>query len=445
MEDRPPEFPPTPENPWTAPPPAPQFPPTAAYGEHPGWAAPPPPPTYAHPGPTPPPFAPPPGAPRRRDRSIGLLAGVALVAGLVGGGVGAAVTHGVTDDSTPSVSSLTAKPVTGTKTAANAPAGSVEQVAAKVLPSVVSIDVRGTAPSRGLMDLNPSNGDQIVGSGSGVVISTDGLILTNNHVAEDGDLSVTFKDGRTVKAKLIKADKSSDLAVIKAQGISDATPIAFGSSGDLVVGQQVVAVGSPLGLSGTVTSGIVSARERPVVTTQGNGSGGGDGSVIDAIQTDAPINPGNSGGALVDMAGRLVGITSAIASLGSSLGGQSGSIGLGFAIPIDQARVIAAKLEKGETIAHPLMGVQVTGSPRDTQRGALIDQVTDGGSAEKAGLKKGDLIIALDERLIDTSDALVAGVRSKQPGDKVTVTYLRGNDSRKAEVILGSDAKVTNS
>jgi putative serine protease PepD len=441
MEDRPPEFPPTPENPWGAPPPAPPptpFPPTSAYGTAPGWASQPPLP------PPPPPMAP--IRPPRADRGVGALLAVAMAAGLIGGGIGAAVTYGVTDNnSTPAVSSLTSKPVTGTKTSSIAPAGSVEQVAAKVLPSVVSIDVRGTAPSQGLMDLGGS-GDQIVGSGSGVVISTDGLILTNNHVAESGDLSVTFKDGRTVKAKLIKADKSSDLAVIKAAGISDAIPIAFGSSADLVVGQQVVAVGSPLGLSGTVTSGIVSARERPVVTTQGSGSGGGgDGSVIDAIQTDAPINPGNSGGALVDMAGRLVGITSAIASLGSSLGGQSGSIGLGFAIPIDQARVIAAKLEKGETIAHPLLGVQVTGSPRATQRGALIDQVSAGGAAEKAGLKKGDLIIQLDERLIDTSDALVAGVRSKQPGDKVTVTYLRGNDTRKADVILGSDANVTSS
>jgi putative serine protease PepD len=438
MEDRPPEFPPTPENPWSAPPPAPQVPPTAGYGGGPGWASPPPPPPPTAPHA---PFPP----PRRAGRGVGALLAVALAAGLIGGGVGAAVTYGVTNDDTPAVSSLTTKPITGTKTSANAPAGSVEQVAAKVLPSVVSIDVRGTAPSRGLMDLGGDSGsDQIVGSGSGVVISTDGLILTNNHVAENGELSVTFKDGRTVKAKLIKADKSSDLAVIKAQGISDAIPIAFGSSSDLVVGQQVVAVGSPLGLSGTVTSGIVSARERPVVTTQGAGSGD-DGSVIDAIQTDAPINPGNSGGALVDMSGRLVGITSAIASLGSSLGGQSGSIGLGFAIPIDQARVIAAKLEKGETVAHPLLGVQVTGSPRPTQRGALIDQVTNGGAAEKAGLKKGDLIIQLDQRLIDTSDALVAGVRSKQPGDKVTVTYLRGNDTRKAEVVLGSDAKVTSS
>jgi len=353
----------------------------------------------------------------------------------------------VTDhDSTPA-SSLSVAPVAGTKP--DAPAGSVEQVAAKVLPSVVSIEVSGSSPSQGLLPLGgsgDSGGGEVVGSGSGVVIGADGLILTNNHVAEDGDLSVTFKDGRTVKAKLVKADKSSDLAVIKAVGISDAIPIAFGKSGDLSVGQEVVAVGSPLGLNGTVTEGIVSALNRPVAATSAQGSGSGnDGSVIDAIQTDAPINPGNSGGALVDMGGHLVGITSAIASLGQSFGGQSGSIGLGFAIPIDQARVIADQLAKGQTVAHPLLGVTVGDSPDSLKKGALIGTVEDGGAAAKAGLKKGDLITGLDERHIDTSDGLVAGVRSKQPGDKVTVTYLRGNATDKVEVTLGSDAKTTSS
>jgi putative serine protease PepD len=413
MDDQPQPFPPA-ENPWGNPPPA-------GYGG--GYA---PPPSWP---PAPP--APPPAGPRPPKRGLGALMAVALVAGLVGGGVGAAVTYGTTKDTPATVTSLTPVTEKGETKTIKAPEGSVEAVAAKVVPSVVSIEVRSSSR-------NPftSGGS---GSGSGVVISNDGLILTNNHVAGTGNLTVTFKDGRTVTAKLIKADPSSDLAVIKADGISDAVPIVFGKSSELAVGQTVVAVGSPLGLNNTVTAGIVSALQRPVVARPEAGDGD---STIDAIQTDAPINPGNSGGALVDMQGRLVGITTAIATLGASFG-QSGSIGLGFAIPIDQARIIADQLAKGQTVTHALLGVSLSlaDSLGETQRGALIADVSPDGAAAKAGLQKDDLVIKLDDRMIDNADALKAGVRSHQPGEEVKLTYIRGKDTKTVDVVLGSDGK----
>ncbi len=390
-------------------------PPPAAYGTDYGISQPP-----ATGWPSQPPVSNPPSTAARRG--YGAMAAIAVVAALIGGAVGGTIASG--DDSPgTSISSLGATGNGEIKPIAAAPQGTIEQVAAKVLPSVVSIDVaEGSA----------------LGSGSGVVISSDGLILTNAHVAGQGNLSVTFSDGRSVRARLVKADPSTDLAVIKAQGITDATPITFGSSGDLRVGQEVVAIGAPLGLAGTVTTGIVSALNRPVIPQEG--SGGGADSVIDGIQTDAPINPGNSGGALVDMNGNLIGITSAIASLGSAFGGQSGSIGLGFAIPIDQAKLIAEQLAAGKTVAHALLGVQVTNSPNATLRGALIREVTNGGAAQKAGLQSGDVVTRMDDRVISDEAALVAGVRSQQPGKKVTLTYVRGGETRTTEATLGSDA-----
>ncbi|HUR75780.1 MAG TPA: trypsin-like peptidase domain-containing protein [Sporichthya sp.] len=355
-------------------------------------------------------------------RGYAAMAAIAIVAALIGGAVGGTIASGNDGGPGTTVSSLGASGNGAIKPIAAAPQGTVEQVAAKVLPSVVSIDVdEGSA----------------LGSGSGIVISSDGLILTNNHVGGQGALSVTFSDGRSVRAKLVKADPSTDLAVIKAQGISDATPIIFGSSGALQVGTPVVAIGAPLGLAGTVTTGIVSALNRPVLPSE-TGSGG-EGSVIDGIQTDAPINPGNSGGALVDMNGNLIGITSAIASLGSAFGGQSGSIGLGFAIPIDQAKIIAEQLAAGKTVEHALLGVQVTNSTDAVQRGALIREVTNGGAAQQAGLQSGDIVTRLDDRLIDNEAALVAGVRSQQPGQKVKLTYIRNGQTKTTEVTLGSD------
>ncbi|MGQ0467497.1 MAG: S1C family serine protease [Sporichthyaceae bacterium] len=364
-------------------------------------------------------------------RGLATLAVVALTAGLVGGGVGAAA-FSQSDSAGPATGSSSISRIVNAAAPVIAPEGTAQAVAAKVAPSVVSIDVRNATPSSGLLRGNQGG---VAGSGSGVVIGSDGLILTNNHVAGEGDLTVTFSDGRSVRATLIKADPVTDLAVIKAQGVTDATPIAWGRSDSLVVGQAVYAMGSPLGLSGTFTSGIVSALHRPVVPQAESGSG--TNSVIDAIQTDAPINPGNSGGALVDAAGNLVGITSAIASLG---GAQSGSIGLGFAIPVDQARVVAEQLANGVTVAHGQLGVQVGDSTDPSQRGAQLQRVTAGGAADQAGLRAGDVVTGFDGRLLEDGDSLVAAVRSAQPNTRHTVTYVRDGATNTATVTLGSDA-----
>jgi putative serine protease PepD len=248
--------------------------------------------------------------------------------------------------------------------------------------------------------------------------------LTNNHVVEAakgaGDTTITFADGRTSKFTVVGTDPSSDIAVVKADNVTDLTPIAIGSSANLKVGQDVVAVGSPLGLEGTVTTGIISALNRPVAA-------GGDiknqNTVLDAIQTDAAINPGNSGGALVNMNGELVGVNSAIATLGGdSADAQSGSIGLGFAIPIDQAKRIADELIQSGTASHASLGVQVGNDA--TSHGAKIVEVTAGGAAAAAGLPSGVTVTKVDDRVIASADALVAAVRSRAPGDKVTLTYL---------------------
>lgn len=359
-----------------------------------------------------------------------------------------------------------------------APAGSVEQVSAKVLPSVVKLQIE-TGQGRE--------------EGSGIVLSEDGLILTNNHVvataargaggqgplaaqgapggpfpgiprglfpggqfpgddqySPDGpsartsgrtsgamQATVTMSDGRTVPFTVVGTDPDDDLAVVKAQNVSGLTPITIGSSKDLKVGQNVVAVGSPLGLQGTVTTGIISALDRPVATGDEQS---GQHSVMSAIQTDAAINPGNSGGALVDMNGDLIGVNSAIASLGggqgSQGGGQAGSIGLGFAIPVDQAKRIADELVSTGTVQHASLGVQLSGS--DANNGAAVAGVVAGGPAAAAGLPNGAVITKVDNRVIDGPDALIAAVRSKAPGDNVTLTYEDPSGaSRTVDVTLG--------
>ena len=356
--------------------------------------------------------------------------GVALAAGLFGGGVGAAATWGLTDQST---SFVTASSDTQASQTSSAPAGSVQQVANKVLPSVVSISV---ATPRGQ------------GTGSGVILSSDGLVLTNNHVvaaaASGGQISVTFNDGEEASAHLVGRDPATDLAVIKAESVSGLKPAVLGDSSEVQVGQKVIAIGSPLGLSGTVTTGIVSAKHRPI--SVGGGAAGGRTTVIDAIQTDAAINPGNSGGPLVNMEGQVVGINSAIASLGSARGSGSGSIGLGFAIPIDQARSIAKQLVENGTAVHARLGVTVTNVRARQQEGiegAGIVRVQPNSAAAKAGLRSGDVVIEVDDREIDSANALVAAVRSHRPGDKVSITYIRGGSERTTTVRLGSDAQTT--
>jgi putative serine protease PepD len=354
-----------------------------------------------------------PPLPQKRSRAGALTAGAVAVA-VVSAGIGGGVALLVQPHRPFASSSITG--VAPGVPAASLPAGSIEQVAAKVVPSVVKLETNLGKQSE---------------EGSGVILSSDGLIMTNNHVvsaAKDSpggaggpQTKVTFADGRTVPFTIVGADPSSDIAVVRAQGASGLTPITLGSSGNLVVGENVVAVGSPLGLEGTVTTGIISALNRPVAA---GGDAQNQNTVLDAIQTDAAINPGNSGGALVNMNGELVGMNSAIATLGGDAGpqAQSGSIGLGFAIPVDQAKRIADELIQSGTASHASLGVQV-GNDSGID-GAKIVEVTGGGAAAAAGLPSGVVVTKVDDRVIGSADALVAAVRSKAPGDKVTLTYL---------------------
>ena len=379
-----------------------------------------------------------PQSPQKRSRAGALTAG-ALAVAVVSAGIGGGVATLVRSDR-PAIGS-SASGVAPSVPAASLPAGSVEQVAAKVVPSVVKLET----------DMGRASEE-----GSGIILSTDGLIMTNNHVvaaASGGpggpggpggqggaQTKVTFADGRTTPFTIVGADPSSDIAVVRAQGASGLTPITLGSSTNLRVGQDVVAVGSPLGLEGTVTNGIISALNRPVAA---GGDAQNQNSVLDAIQTDAAINPGNSGGALVNMNGELIGVNSAIATLGADTGGggpqggpQSGSIGLGFAIPVDQAKRIADELIQNGTASHASLGVQVGNDA--TTDGAKIVEVTAGGAAAAAGLPSGVVVTKVDDRVIGSADALVAAVRSKAPGDKVTLTYLDSSGKpQTVQVTLG--------
>ena len=403
----------------------------------------------------------PPMPPRRRSGAGALIAG-ALAIAVVSAGVGGTVVLLAHPDRQPVGSVLQGGPNgVSNVPAANLPVGSVEQVAAKVVPSVVKLETEFGRQSE---------------EGSGVILSSDGLILTNNHVvaavkpgagpgtppaipglpplapggpagpggpgAPSGGgaptTTVTFADGRTAPFTVIGTDPASDIAVVRAQGISGLTPISLGSSSNLRVGQDVVAVGSPLGLEGTVTTGIVSALNRPVAT---GGDSNNQNTVLDAIQTDAAINPGNSGGALVNMNGELVGVNSAIATLGGdSPDAQSGSIGLGFAIPVDQAKRIADELISTGTATHASLGVQVSNDT--TTHGAKIVDVTKGGAASVAGLPSGVVVTKVNDRVIGSADALVAAVRSRAPGEQVTLTYIDPSGAnRTVQVTLGKAAQ----
>ena len=347
---------------------------------------------------------------------------LSLIVGLVAGGVGGAVGYQFASSGSRVTSALDL-PAPGAVPAANLPVGSVEQVAQKVTPSVVQLRVHGA---------------QVADEGSGIVLSPDGLILTNNHVVEPaangGEVAAVLQDGRSVPVEIVGRAPSFDLAVVRAQGVSGLTQAQLGSSSTVRVGQEVVAIGSPLGLSGTVTSGIISALDRPV---RAGGEGSSQDTVLDAIQTDAAINPGNSGGPLTDMQGRVIGINSAIASLGLG-NGQAGSIGLGFAIPIDQARRIANELVHNGQATQAILGVIVpAGRPEDGA--ALVQQVTSGGAAAAAGIQAGEMITKVGDRVIDSGDALVAAIRSYSPGSQVTMTVKNSaGATRQVQVTLSS-------
>jgi putative serine protease PepD len=382
--------------------------------------------------------------PKKSRRAAVVAGAVAVSAAMVGGGIGAAsmLANERANDATTIKSPIAQAPL-APHPAAKQPAGSVEQVAAKVMPSVVKLQI----------DMGGQGAE-----GSGIVLSADGLILTNNHVvapvagegqgaqptsADSTDTggatkTVTFSNGQTAPFTVVGTDPAGDLAIVRAHGVSGLTPIAIGSSKDVKVGEQVVAIGSPLGLQGTVTTGIVSALNRPVAAGDGDG---GNVTVLDAIQTDAAINPGNSGGALVNMNGELIGVNSAIASMGGGDagqgGGQSGSIGLGFAIPADEAKRIADELISTGTASHGSLGVQLS-TDATKGGGAPIAEVVDGGPAAAAGLPSNAVITKIDDQVIDGPESLVAAVRSRAPGDTVSVTYLDASGaSQTAQVTLG--------
>lgn len=367
-----------------------------------------------------------PTAHRSRGLGVGLAVG-ALVLGLAGGFGGAAAYDRLAADEQPTAGTPQASRVVDQGTSSSAD-GTVEGVAQQVLPSVVRIDVAGTSGA---------------GSGSGIVLSSDGQILTNEHVVsgagEDGRIRVSFADGTRADARVLGTDPLTDTAVIAAEGVTDATPATIGQSANLQVGQQVIAIGSPFGLDATVTSGIVSALGRPV--NVGSTATPGNSTTYPAIQTDAAINPGNSGGPLVDLSGSVVGINSSIRTASSGTG-QGGSIGLGFAIPIDEILPIVEQMKAGETPTHARLGITVTdaSSSESDLVGALVSDVSRDEAAGRAGLEAGDVIVRIDDAMVDSGDDLVATVRSYRPGDEVEVTYVRDGEEQTVTLTLGSDA-----
>nr|WP_225987293.1 trypsin-like peptidase domain-containing protein [Streptomyces spectabilis] len=368
---------------------------------------------------------------RRRGRRV-LVAGAALIA-LVAGGIGGVVGAYLEREGGIGGGGVEL-PQAGAESHTR-PKDSVAGIAASALPGVVTLHVRG------------SDG---AGTGTGFVLDGKGHILTNNHVVEPagtgGEISVTFSGGETARAKVIGRDSGYDLAVVKVSRVRGLRPLPLGNSENVQVGDPVVAIGAPFDLANTVTSGIISAKERPI-TAGGEKGDGSDVSYVNALQTDAPINPGNSGGPLVDSKARVIGINSAIRSAdggAESEGGQAGSIGLGFAIPINQGKRVAEELINTGRATHPVIGVTI--DKRFTGDGARIARksrsggpaVTRGGPGAEAGLRPGDVITEVDGRRVHSGDELIVKVRAHRPGDRLELTIERGGDERTVTLVLGS-------
>ncbi len=371
-----------------------------------------------------------------KPRRLAEAGAIALVAAVLASAGTYAVTRNDVTTTPAAQTSASATTSSSPVLQANASAPNWSVTAAAVSPSVVAISVTSSQGS---------------GQGSGVIFDTKGHILTNNHVVAVGgagsQISVTLNDKRTYDATVVGTDPSTDLAVIKLTNApTDLKAIALGDANAIKVGDQVMAVGNPLGLAGTVTTGIVSALNRPVTTsdaqTDPTQQTTSDPVVTNAIQTSAAINPGNSGGALVNASGQLIGINSAIASLGSSSGSssQSGNIGIGFAIPVNEARSIASQLITSGKATHPYLGVAskdgVVADGSAKRAAAVLTNVVSGTPADKAGLQAGDAIVGVDGNSIDGSLSLVAQVRERTVGDKVTITVLRDGQRRDLEVTL---------
>jgi len=366
------------------------------------------------------PAAPPPMPPQRRGPGLVAVVLVATVVSLIVGGVaglGGYLLGSAVDSSEPETAAVATE--TRPAVVSDVVASSIGDIVARVLPTVVSIEVVG---------------DEGEGSGSGFIIRSDGYILTNNHVAapvaDNGKLTVYFDDGEGVPATIVGRNQSYDLAVLKVD--EENLPVVdLGDSDSVAVGDPAIAIGAPLGLEGTVTSGIISSRDRPVTA-----GGVGDLSYINAIQTDAAINPGNSGGPLLNLAGQVIGINSAIATVVQSFTGEGGSIGLGFAIPINSAKRIADEIIDTGQSSTPIIGVSL--DTAYTGEGARINEVNENGPADNAGLRPGDVILGIGDR--DTRDAteLVVAIRSYAPGDDVTLTFVRNGREEQVTLTLGA-------
>jgi putative serine protease PepD len=426
------------EGPWQSsagqpPPPVPDMPSSDASGS-PGPGEPEPEADYALP---PDPFRRGgPGDPGRRPGPGGVsrplavaVAAIALASALVGGVIGGYVATRAAGGGTSPGYRLGPVP----RAAAQRPARSVAGIAARVLPSVVMIRVDGAQ-----------------GTGSGFVIR-GGYIVTDNHVvtldgtARSTRLQLVLRDGQTMAARLVGRDTYSDIAVIRPVGAAGLPALPLANSDGVAVGDPVIAFGAPLGLAGTVTSGIVSALNRPVQPGAGNGPAAPQ-VFLDAIQTDAPINPGNSGGPLVNRQGRVIGVNAAFDTLGGSMiTGQGGSIGLGFAIPVNEVARVATELIRTGHATHAVIGAVL--NLRYGGLGAQIADagnaraglpVTPGGPADRAGLRAGDVIVSFAGQPVSSAQTLLDAVRSQAPGSRVPVTYLSGGQARQGILRLGS-------
>ncbi|MFF6810277.1 trypsin-like peptidase domain-containing protein [Streptomyces sp. NPDC012403] len=365
---------------------------------------------------------------RRRGR---VLVGAALLLALVSGGIGGIV--GTYLERNGGVGTVEL-PQAGKEASGRAP-GSVAGIAAQALPSVVTLHVSGAGEA---------------GTGTGFVLDGRGHILTNDHVVEpagdDGEITVTFHSGDTAEATVVGRDSGYDLAVVKVKGVSGLTPLPLGNSDNVRVGDPVVAIGAPFDLAGTVTSGIISARERPIIAGGEKGDGS-DVSYVDALQTDAPINPGNSGGPLLDAKARVIGINSAIRSADGGAdpdAGQAGSIGLGFAIPINQGKRVAEELINTGQASHPVIGITLDmeyggdGARVAAEGSDGGPPVSTGGPGDRAGIKAGDVITEVDGRRVHSGEELIVKTRAHRPGDRLELTLQRDGDERTVTLTLGS-------
>ncbi|UCM89180.1 S1C family serine protease [Streptomyces marincola] len=369
------------------------------------------------------PLPPPPPPKKRRN---GLLAGVVaatLVVGGIGGGIGYVLADGDGGGT-----SVVGQETRGDSVAR--PPESVAGIADAALPSVVTIEA-GFGPE--------------AAGGTGFVYDEQGHILTNNHVvasaADGGELTATFSDGETYEAEVVGRAEGYDVAVIRLTDLNgrELQPLPMGNSDEVAVGDTTIAIGAPFGLSGTVTTGIISAKDRPVASSDGEGSSA---SYMNALQTDASINPGNSGGPLLNADGAVIGINSAIRGSSNGLG-EVGSIGLGFAIPINQAQRVAADLiETGDPV-YPIIGTHVESATGETEGAAIIeespdgpDPVAPGGPADRAGLRPGDIITQFGDTLIDSSPTLISQIWTYEPGDSVELTFVRDGQEQTTTVVL---------